>query len=197
MNLKVLCVYCGSSAGLLPEYLQTASLFGAHLAAQGITVVYGGGRVGMMGSLADGALQAGGRVVGVIPEALMARELAHLGLTELHVVKTMHERKLKMASLADAFVALPGGIGTLEEILEVFTWTHLDFQSKPCAFLDVAGYYTPLVTFLGRVVDQGFLRRERLDALIVDTDMVRLLSRLDLYEHLTLDHKPDTTRRMA
>lgn len=197
MNLKVLCVYCGSSAGLLPEYIQTAASFGAHLAAQGITVVYGGGRVGMMGALADGALQAGGKVIGVIPEALMARELAHLGLTELHVVKTMHERKLKMASLADAFAALPGGIGTLEEILEVFTWTHLDFQTKPCAFLDVAGYYAPLVTFLDRVVGQGFLRRERLEALIVDTDMERLLSRLDLYEHRTLDHKPDTTSRLA
>lgn len=183
-ELKAVCVYCGSSPGLKPEYRQTAFAFGAFLAGQGITVIYGGGNVGLMGAVADGALSVGGRVVGVIPRALREKELAHLGLAELIEVESMHERKLEMARRADAFVALPGGVGTLEEIFEVFTWTQLGFHLKPCAFFNVGGFYTPLITFLEQVVQQGFLKREHLDMVVMDDDMGRLVARLAAYEHV-------------
>ncbi len=183
-ELKAVCVYCGSSPGLKPEYREAAYAFGAYLAGQGITTVYGGGNVGLMGAVADGALSAQGQVVGVIPRALREKELAHTGLTELIVVESMHERKLEMARRADAFVALPGGIGTLEEIFEVFTWTQLGFHLKPCAFLNVAGFYTSLIAFLEQVVAQGFLRTEHLASVAVDDDMARLVTRLAAYEHV-------------
>lgn len=183
-ELKAVCVYCGSSPGLKPEYSRVACAFGAFLAGQGIVTVYGGGNVGLMGAVADGALSVNGQVVGVIPRALMEKELAHAGLTELIVVESMHERKLEMARRADAFVALPGGIGTLEEIFEVFTWTQLGFHLKPCAFLNVAGFYTPLIAFLEQVVAQGFLKTEHLSSVVVDDDMARLVTRLAAYEHV-------------
>lgn len=181
MKLKALCVYCGSNAGRAEAFLQSAEAFGRLLAAEGITLVYGGGNVGLMGALADAALVAGGKVIGVIPEQLVAREVAHRGLTTLHCVGSMHERKLKMAELADAFVALPGGVGTLEEIFEVFTWTQLGVHSKPCAFLNVEQYYTPLFQFLEHMADQRFIKREHLASLLRVEDGRELLRQLGRY----------------
>jgi len=187
MKLTTLCVYCGSSFGHLPEYTETATAVGGLLARKGITLVYGGGNVGLMGAVADGALAAGGKVIGVIPEALIAKEVAHQNLTELIAVSSMHERKTKMADLADAFVALPGGIGTMEEIFEVFTWTQLGFHQKPCAFLNVAGFYDPLLTFIDNMVTQDFLKEQHLRYLFVETEMERLLGKLSDYEHEHFD----------
>jgi hypothetical protein len=172
-----LCVFCGSNFGTREAYRATAESFGALLAERGIELVYGGAHVGLMGALADAVLARGGRVIGVIPEALQAREIAHAGLSDLHVVSSMHERKALMASLSDGFVALPGGIGTLEELFEVWTWSQLGLHDKPCALLDVDGFYSGLATFLDHVVEQGFLRPQQRRALIVESDPKRLLSR--------------------
>jgi len=180
--IERLCVFCGSNAGTDPAFLAAARAFGALLGRESIALVYGGGHVGLMGALADAALAAGGRVVGVIPRALWEREVGHGGLTELHVVETMHERKALMASLADAFVALPGGLGTLEEIFEVWTWGQLGIHKKPCGFLDVNGYYAPLLGFLDGAVERGLVRREHRAMAIVDDDCETLLRRLAEYE---------------
>jgi uncharacterized protein (TIGR00730 family) len=161
--LRRLCVYCGSSAGSDPAYEAAARALGRDLAERGVGLVYGGGRV--VGAIADAALSAGGEVVGIIPQALMDRELGHGGVTELRVVGSMHERKMQMADLSDAFVALPGGIGTLEELIEVFTWLQLGFHAKPCALLDVGGYYRHLIAFLDHAAAEGFVRREHRAAL--------------------------------
>ena len=187
MNLKSLCVYCGSSPGLRGAYLESAAAFGQLLATEGITLVYGGGNVGLMGALADAALQAGGKVIGVIPERLVAREVAHTGLTTLHRVCSMHERKLKMAELADGFVALPGGVGTIEEIFEAFTWTQLGVHSKPCAFLDVEHYYAPLFEFLDHMAEQRFIKKEHLASLIRAEDARELLLKLRNYMPIRLE----------
>ena len=178
MELNALCVYCGSSPGARPSYVAAARDFGVRIANAGITLVYGGGDVGLMGAVADGALDAGGRVIGVIPEWLVEREVGHTGLTELHRVGSMHERKLKMAQLSDAFVALPGGVGTLEEIFEVFTWTQLGMQAKPCAFLDIDGYYAALFQFLDHMAAERFIRPEHLNVLLRERDPDLLLQRL-------------------
>lgn len=191
MNLKSLCVYCGSSRGLRPSYLEAAQAFGRLLATEGITLVYGGGNVGLMGALADSALHAGGAVIGVIPERMVARELAHGALTRLHRVGSMHERKLMMAELADAFVALPGGVGTLEEIFEVITWTQLGLHSKPCAFLDVEHYYARLFQFLDHMAEQRFIKKENLGALIRGDDPADLLTRLRNYTPALSDKRID------
>ncbi|MDH2444225.1 TIGR00730 family Rossman fold protein [Amnibacterium sp. CER49] len=156
--LGSVAVFCGSSPGLDEVYLDAARAVGRSLAGRGITVVYGGGGVGLMGAVASAAVDAGGRVIGVIPEALVDREAASPELAELHVVQTMHERKAMMADLADAFVALPGGPGTLEEIAEQWTWAQIGVHRKPCGFLDVAGYWSPLEAMVARMVDQGFVR---------------------------------------
>jgi hypothetical protein len=187
MEIKSLGVYCGSSPGLLPEYKEAATAFGALLAREGITLVYGGGNVGLMGAAADGALQAGGKVIGVIPRALVAKELAHRGVTEFFPVDTMHQRKQKMADLADGFVALPGGIGTLEEIFEVLTWNQLHIHEKPCAFLNVVGYYDTLIHFLGHIVRQRFVKQAQLDALVVDSDAASLLEKMRAYAPVRTD----------
>lgn len=181
-RIRSLCVYCGSSPGTRPEYADTAMALGRHLAETGIRLVYGGGRVGLMGAVADGCLAAGGEVVGVIPRALEEKELAHLGATEMHVVESMHERKTRMADLADAFLAMPGGIGTLEEIFEVYTWTQLGFHAKPCGFLDVAGYFAPLTAFLDRMVDERFLREEHREFLFVGTGFAELIGRMEEFD---------------
>jgi uncharacterized protein (TIGR00730 family) len=152
-----ICVYCGSSFGANGLYLDATMSLARTLAARGIRVVYGGASVGLMGALADTTIEAGGEVVGVIPQALVDREIAHPGLTELHVVNSMHERKALMAELSDAFVALPGGIGTLEELIEVYTWSQLRLHDKPLGVLNVAGYYDGLAAFLDHAVAQGFL----------------------------------------
>jgi uncharacterized protein (TIGR00730 family) len=170
-----ICVFLGSSRGTSPLYVEAARNFGALLARRGIGLVYGGGSIGLMGQVADGACAAGGEVIGVIPEALQARERDHEGLSQLHIVSTMHERKAMMAELADGFVALPGGIGTFEELFEVWTWSQLGYHDKPCAILNVNGFYDAMREFIDHVVTEGFLRKEHRDMLIVHDDPERLL----------------------
>lgn len=179
--MRRVCVYCGSHVGVRPEYLAAAVEVGRLLAGRGLGLVYGGGNVGLMGALADAALEAGAEVIGVIPHALREKELAHTGLADLRVVGSMHERKALMVDLADAFLALPGGLGTLEELFEVWTWAQLGLHTKPCALLDVAGYYRPLVTFLDHAVTEQFVRRPHRAMLHVDADAERLLDRLEAY----------------
>jgi hypothetical protein len=157
VELRRVCVFCGSLSGVDPTYAEVAREVGATLAAERIGVVYGGGRVGMMGRLAEGALSRGGEVIGVIPRALMEKELGHTGVTELRVVETMHERKALMASLSDAFAALPGGFGTLEELFEALTWAQLGLQRKPCALMNVLGYFDPLLEQMDQGVQAGFV----------------------------------------
>lgn len=156
--IRRICVFCGSSTGTNPAFAEAAREMGAYLAREGIGLVYGGGAVGLMGIVADAVLAGGGEVVGVIPRALATKEIAHAGLTELHVVASMHERKALMAERSDAFLALPGGFGTLEELFEVVTWAQLGFHPKPCGVLNVAGYYDHLLTFLDHSVAQGLLK---------------------------------------
>lgn len=177
MGLAV-CVYCGSRFGDDPRFAEAARAFGALVGARGGTLVYGGGRVGLMGTVADAALAAGARAIGVIPEALMQREVGHRGLSELHVVRTMHERKQLMAERADAFVALPGGIGTLEELYEVWSWQQLGYHDKPVALLNVAGYYDALLQFQRDAHRRGFVSDSQHAALLVDDDPVRLFDRI-------------------
>ncbi|MEA2312316.1 MAG: hypothetical protein QOE28_2284 [Solirubrobacteraceae bacterium] len=174
--MERICVYAGSNTGRDPAYARAATELGELLAARGIGVVYGGGRVGLMGTLADAALAAGGEVIGVIPQDLMDREVGHRGLTDLRIVGSMHERKALMAELSDAFVALPGGIGTLEELIEVYTWSQLGLHRKPIGVLDVAGYYAPLVTLLDRAVQERFLRESHRAALHFATTPAELLA---------------------
>jgi uncharacterized protein (TIGR00730 family) len=176
--MRRICVYCGSSPGRRPAYAAAARAMGTALARRGLGLVYGGGNVGLMGLVADAALAAGGEVIGVIPEQLADLELAHQGLTELFVVPTMHERKALMARLADAFVALPGGYGTFEELLEALTWTQLGLHVKPCGVLDVEAYYGPLLAQLERATADGFLRTDHASILLADTDPDTLLERL-------------------
>jgi len=177
-HVRAVCVFCGSSEGASPKYIEAARDLGRTLARAGVRLVYGGASVGLMGALADAALPAGGEVVGVIPWALRDREIAHDDLTELLVVDSMHERKSKMAELSDAFVALPGGIGTLEELFEVWSWAQLGIHRKRVALLDVDGYYAPLLTFLDLCVDEGFVREVQRELLIVVQDSQSLLSAL-------------------
>jgi uncharacterized protein (TIGR00730 family) len=176
--MQRVCVFTGSSAGLRLEYRTAAAALGQAAAARGIGVVYGGAHVGLMGVLADAALGAGGEVVGVIPRGLVARELAHTGLTTLHVVESMHERKALMASLSDGFIALPGGWGTLDELFEILTWAQLGLHRKPCGLLNVRGYFDPLLSFLDHSVAEGFVRPESRRLLTVADAADRLLDLL-------------------
>jgi uncharacterized protein (TIGR00730 family) len=173
-----LCVFCGSSGGGPAVYAGTARALGAALAAGGVGLVYGGGHVGLMGVLADAVLAAGGTAVGVIPQGLVDRELAHTGLTELHVVATMHERKALMAELSDAFAALPGGCGTADELFEILTWAQLGLHAKPVGLLNVAGFFDPLLAWLDRAVRDGFVRAEHRRLLHVSADVAGLLQLL-------------------
>jgi uncharacterized protein (TIGR00730 family) len=175
-------VYCASNDGLRPEYLSAARAMGALLAARGIAVVYGGGRVGLMGALADAALAAGGEVIGVMPHALVQREVAHHELTALHVVDSMHERKALIAELSDAFITMPGGVGTLEEFFETWTWAQLGVHSKPVGLLDVAGFWQPLEALLAHVHDEGFLRGDPRAWLVRRDDPGALLDALQSFE---------------
>jgi uncharacterized protein (TIGR00730 family) len=179
--MRRVCVFCGANPGESPQYLEAARTVGRTLAERGLVVVYGGGSVGLMGAVADAALATGGEVIGVIPRALQLRELAHRGLTELVVVGSMHERKARMAELADAFVALPGGMGTLEELAEVLTWGQLGLHERPCGLLDVGGYYRPLIAFFDAAVEHGFLKPEHRGMIHVDGDMEGLLERFAAY----------------
>jgi hypothetical protein len=174
------CVYCGSRFGNQPEYEAAARELGRLVGRNGWQLVYGGGNVGLMGVVADAAIESGARVVGVIPESLMKREVGHRGLTELHVVQTMHQRKQIMAERADMFVALPGGIGTFEELFEVWTWHQLGYHDKPIGLLNVAGYYDLFLGFMSQTAEAGFLSDQNLKTLLVDTDPTRLLQRLSL-----------------
>jgi uncharacterized protein (TIGR00730 family) len=179
--IRAVCVFCGSSSGSRPEYTEAARQMGSALAARGLETVTGAGHVGLMGVLADAALAAGGRVVGVIPQALVRRELAHQGLSEMHVVETMHQRKALMADRSDAFVALPGGYGTLDELFEVLTWAQLGIHRKPIGLLNVAGYFDPLLAWIDRAVGEGFLRDEHRRTLLVARQPEELLEMLLAY----------------
>ena len=176
--MKKVCVFCGSSRGNNPAYLAAAQQVGELLARRGLTLVYGGGNVGLMGAVADAALDAGGAVIGVIPESLVRWEVAHRELTELQVVDTMHARKARMADLADGFLALPGGFGTLDEFCEILTWAQLGLHAKPCGLLNVAGFYDALLAQLDRTVADGLLRPEHRALVLDDTDPERLLERM-------------------
>ncbi len=178
-TLKRICVFCGSSVGSRPQYAAAARELGRMLAERGLGVVFGGGKVGLMGVLADAALAAGGEVLGVIPEALVAREIGHNGLTTLHVVRSMHQRKTLMADLADAFIALPGGYGTFEEFFEAVTWTQLGIHTKPCGLLNVDGYYDALLALLGRAVADGFIHEKNRQLVIDAPDVPTLLQKLE------------------
>jgi uncharacterized protein (TIGR00730 family) len=180
--VKAVCVFCGSSRGARPEYEAAAARLGQAIARSGRTLVYGGGRVGLMGVLGDAAMAAGGRVIGVTPRRLVEKEVAHHGLTELRVVESMHARKAMMAELSDAFIAMPGGVGTFEEFFEVLTWSQLGFHSKPCGLLNVAGYYDPMLAFLDHAVEQGFVRAEHRAIVLTDTEPTALLDRLSAFD---------------
>jgi len=180
-TLKRICVFCGSSVGSHPRYSTAARELGRTLAERGLGVVFGGGKVGLMGVLADAALEAGGEAVGVIPEALVAREIGHNGLTRLHVVRSMHERKTLMADLADGFIALPGGYGTLEEFLEAVTWTQLGIHMKPCGLLNVDRYYDALLALLDRAVAEGFVRAANRSLVLDAPDVPTLLAKLEAF----------------
>src|ERR1700683_5056635 len=173
------CVFCGANPGIRAEYRVAAEGLGTELARRQIGLVYGGGNVGLMGLLADAVLKAGGEVVGVIPEQLMARELGHNGLTKLHVVKSMHERKALMADLSDAFVALPGGFGTLEEFCEAITWTQLGLHAKPCGILNTLGYYSPLLQMFDHAVEERFLKPENRALVLARVSPGELLQALE------------------
>jgi len=177
--MKRLCVYCGSSPGADPSYLEAAKTVGRILVEREIELVYGGGNVGLMGALADSVLAHSGKVTGVMPNFLVSKEVAHEGLTTMHVVATMHERKRLMAELSDAFVALPGGMGTLEELFEVLTWAQLGLHPKPCGLLNISGYFDHLIEFLRCTVQQRFVSQEHFAAVQVDTNLKRLLDRFE------------------
>lgn len=176
--MKRVCVFCGSSLGVKPEYAEAAVTLGGLLARRGIGLVYGGGNVGLMGVIADAVLEAGGEVIGVIPHALATREIEHQGLTKLHVVDSMHSRKAMMADLADAFIAMPGGVGTFEEFFEAVTWTQLGVHRKPCGLLNVAAFYTPLAAFIDQAVSEGFIKPVHRASIVVDDNAERLLDSL-------------------
>lgn len=179
--LNSIAIFCGSAMGTDPIYAEQAARVGEALAQRGITVVYGGARVGLMGLVADHALKAGGKVIGVMPELLVNQELSHMGLTELHIVPDMTARKNKMSELADAFIALPGGAGTLEEIFEQWTWSQLDIHQKACAFLNTDGFYTDLKNFLDRTVTSGFTLSRFNEKLIFSDDIEQILQQLENY----------------
>ena len=182
-----LCVFCGSSTGQDPVYLETAKALGEALAAKGIELVYGGAAVGLMGAVADAAMAKGGHVIGVMPQALVDKEIAHRGLSDLRVVGSMHERKALMAELADGFIALPGGLGTFEELFEVWTWAQLGYHRKPCALLNAGSFYDKLIGFLDDVVERGFVKPIHRAMLIVGSEPPALIEAIRAYEPPKVD----------
>lgn len=180
--MKFLCVYCGSSSGASATYATAARQLAAAMVDDNIGLVYGGGNVGLMGIIADEVLRLGGEVTGVIPKALLDKECGHLGLTRLHIVKDMHERKAMMAQLSDGFIALPGGIGTLEELFETLTWSQLGFHNKPVGLLNVDDFYDGLIQFIGHLVTQGFLKSEHAALMMYASDSVQLLERFKSFQ---------------
>ena len=186
MKIKNICVNCGSNTGVRPEYLKAAVDLGKYLAQNNIGLVYGGAGVGLMGAVASSAMESGGKVTGVIPESFADR-IAHDNLTELHVVSTMHERKTMMFDLSDGFIALPGGMGTIEEIFELLTWAQLGFHTKPCGILNICGYYDSVLAFLENAVTQRFVRQEHKDMLLVDVDPKGLIEKFNNYEVIPIE----------
>lgn len=181
MSLKSVCVFCGASAGARPAYREAATNLGHSLVARGLTLIYGGGAVGLMGTVADAALAAGGEVIGIIPQSLERAEIGHSGLTRLEVVDGMHARKARMAELADAFIALPGGLGTLEELFEVWTWGQLGYHAKPLGLLEVEGFYARLNDFLDHLVAERFVREPHRTMLQIGQSADQLLDRLEAW----------------
>jgi uncharacterized protein (TIGR00730 family) len=179
-----ICVFCGSSNSVRAEYLEAARRLGQLLAHERVGLIYGGGKLGLMGEVANACMQAGGQVIGVIPKGLVEREMAHHGLTELHVVETMHQRKAMMADLAHAFITLPGGLGTLEELFEIWTWSQLGIHQKPLGLLNIEGYYDKMLSFLWHSQSEGFTKRDHLWSLLVDQDPRILLERIRNYQPL-------------
>lgn len=188
------CVYCGSRAGTRPEFLAAADQTGRSIGRRGWQLVYGGGRVGLMGRLADAALSAGASVTGVIPDSLMRREVGHTGLTQLHVVSTMHERKQRMAAGCDAFIALAGGVGTFEELFEVWSWRHLGYHDQPIGLLDTAGYFQPLLAMMRHAVEAGFVTGEQLGMVCVAAEPEALLDAVE--QKARRATAPDDLRRI-
>jgi len=180
--MKTICVYCGSSPGLLPEYRESARLLGFEMADRGLGLVYGGASIGVMGAIADAVLERGGTAIGVIPYSLATREVSHSGLNELIVVDSMHERKARMAELSDGFIALPGGWGTMEEIFEMLTWAQLGFHEKPCGLLNVASYYDPLFEFLEGAIAQRFVKEQFRPMMMMEESPTDLLDRFSAYQ---------------
>ena len=179
--MKRLCVFCGANSGHDPRYVDAAAALGRSIAQAGLGLVYGGAAIGLMGAVADAALAEGGEVIGVIPQTLVAREVAHHGLSDLRVVTSMHERKALMADLSDGFIALPGGVGTLEELFEVWTWSHLGLHRKPCGLLDVAGFYSGLGRFIDHVQQEGFLRDGVRDMLLMAENPTQMIAAMRAY----------------
>lgn len=195
--MKSICVYCGSNAGSKPAYTERAIALGDRIAKEGLQLVYGGGNVGLMGIVADAVLAAGGEVVGVIPEQLVNWEVAHKGVTRLEVVANMHERKKRMFDLSDAFVALPGGFGTLDEMFEMLTWRQLGIGDKPCAFLDVEGFYTPLMGMIDRMMEERFLHPEQRNDLWHGDDLDAMVAWMRAYTPAQTDKWMDEKRRKS
>lgn len=185
--MKSICVYCGSSAGASPIYTEAAQALARQFVANDIALVYGGGNVGLMGVIADEVMRLGGKATGVIPQALMDKEVGHTGLSKLHIVKNMHERKAMMAELSDGFIAMPGGVGTLEELFEVFTWAQLGFHAKPIGLLNVDGFYDSLVAFLNHTVQARFLKAEHLAILFNEAQPERLVQLFKQYQPVIVD----------
>lgn len=194
-RLRRICIFCGSSTGNRPGYRAAAEHVGSFLAKSGVGLVYGGGKVGLMGVLADAALRAGGEVIGVIPEHLMAREVGHLGLSRMHVVRSMHERKALMADLSDAFLALPGGFGTFDEFCEVLTWSQLGLHHKPCGLLNIEGYFSSILDMFDRAVTDGLLRKENREILLSSDDLPEMLKMMEAWRPATAEKWLDRETR--
>ncbi len=180
--MKSICIFCGSNWGNREEYKQAASAISREIARRGYTLVYGGAGVGLMGACADAALSEGGKVIGILPEALKEKEVDHKGLTELHLVSSMHERKAMMAELSDGFISIPGGAGTMDEMFEIWTWGMLGWHDKPSALMNVEGYYDDLIKFLDKTAEEGFVRKAHREMLIIDTDVKSILDQMENYE---------------
>lgn len=194
--MKQVCIFCGSYPGTQPVYMTAAHAMGMGLAKRNLGLVYGGGRVGLMGAVADGALAGSGKVTGVIPQSLVDRELAHTGLSELRVVASMHQRKAMMAEIADAFIALPGGFGTLDELFEIITWAQLGIHNKPVALLNIKGYFDPLVHFIEHMATEGFIKPVHRQAVLVKDDVDTLLDTIVAYQPPQLEKWIDNPKEL-
>jgi len=193
--MQSVCIFCGSSSGLDPAYVDAANRLGRLLAEEHITLVYGGACVGLMGAVADATLAAGGKAIGVLPDFLRRKELAHPRLTELHVVNSMHERKARMAELAEGFIALPGGMGTLEEFCEIITWAQLGLHTKPCGLLNVQNYYEPLLHFIDRMATEGFIKEKQKGLVLSAETPEEMLAAMHAFEPIRVEKWVDTRAR--